>query len=73
MTPLRRAPRLWAHAGVGFVEHAYLLAEAGRGDGRWNGSQLEMAQDPGHHQLLGDGRNDAQGATAAKRARGHMT
>jgi hypothetical protein len=41
MTPLRRAPRLWAHTGVGFVERKYLLAKAGRGNGRWNGGQLE--------------------------------
>ena len=39
----RRAPRLWAHTGVGFVEHEYLLATTGRGNGRWNGRQLEMA------------------------------
>ena len=67
MTPLRRAPRLWSHAGAGFVEGKYLLAKAGRGNGRWDGGQLEMAQDAGNHRLLGDGGQDAQGATAAKR------
>jgi hypothetical protein len=47
MTPLRHAPRLWAHTGVGFVERTYLLAKAGRGNGRWNGGQLEVTQDAG--------------------------
>jgi hypothetical protein len=42
-TPQRRARRLWTHAGVGVVERAYLLAEAGRGNGRGNGRQFEMA------------------------------
>jgi hypothetical protein len=44
-TPPRRAPRLWAHADVGFIEHEYLsvLAKAGRGKRRWNGDQLGMA------------------------------
>jgi hypothetical protein len=26
---------------VDFVEHAYLLAKAGRSNGRWNGRQLK--------------------------------
>src|SRR5262245_52984139 len=67
MTPRRRAPRLWAHTGVGFVERTYLLAKAGRGNGRWNGGQLEVTQDAGHHRLLGDSSDDASCATAAKR------
>jgi hypothetical protein len=28
---------------LGFVEREYLLAETGRGNGRWNRGQLEMA------------------------------
>jgi hypothetical protein len=52
MTPLRRAPRLWAHASGGFVERKYLLAEASQGDGRGNGGQLEVAQDAGNYRLL---------------------
>jgi hypothetical protein len=72
MTPLRRAPRLRAHAGVSFVEREYLLAEAGRGDGRWNGGQLEMAQDAGDDRLLGNGGNDAKRATVTKWAGRHI-
>src|SRR5262249_29224059 len=59
MTPPRRAPHLWAYAGVGVVDHKDLLAEAGRGNGRWDGGQLKVVQDAGNHRLLGDGRNDA--------------
>jgi hypothetical protein len=55
MTPLRLVPRLWAHPGVGFVERTYLLAKAGQGNGRWNGSQLEGTQDTRDDRLLGDG------------------
>src|SRR5262245_52395842 len=36
------------------------------GNRRWNRGQLEVAQEAGHHRLLGDGGNDAQGAMAAK-------
>ena len=43
MTPLRRAPRLGAHAGVSFIEGKYFLANTGRGNGRRDGRQLEMA------------------------------
>ena len=43
ISPPPRARRLWTHAGVGFVEHKYLLAKAGRSNGRWNGGQLKMA------------------------------
>jgi hypothetical protein len=71
MTPLRRASRLWAHAGVGVVEREYLLAEAGRDDRRWDGGQLEMTQDTGYDRFLGDGGNHPQGATSAKRAGRH--
>jgi hypothetical protein len=55
-TPPRRARRLWTHAGVGVVEGTSLLAQAGRGDGRWNGGPLEVAQDAGNHRFLGEGR-----------------
>ncbi len=48
-------------------EREYLLATTGRGNGRWNGGQLEVAQDAGHHRLLGDGGHDVQGAPAAQR------
>ena len=41
-TPPRRARRLWAHTGAGLVEREYLLATTGRGNGRWDGRQLEM-------------------------------
>ena len=40
--PLRRARRLRDHAGVGWVERAYLLAIAGWCNGRWDGRELEM-------------------------------
>jgi hypothetical protein len=56
MTPLRCTPRLWAHAGVGFVEGKYFLANTGRGNGRWNGGQLKVTQDACNHRLLGEGR-----------------
>ena len=56
ITTPQHAPRLWTHAGVGFVEHEYLLAEASRGDGRWDGGQLKVAKDAGNHRLLGEGR-----------------
>ena len=55
------------HAGVGLVKYEELLATTDRGNGRWNGGQLEVAQDAGNHRLLGDGGNDAQGVAAAKR------
>ena len=45
---------------VGFVESEYLLATTGRGNGRWNGGQLEVTQDAGNHRLMGDGDNDPQ-------------
>ena len=39
-TPQRRAPRLWPHAGVGGVEHEWLLAEAGRAMGEGTEASL---------------------------------
>ncbi len=71
-TPPRRARRLWAYAGVGFVEREEFLATTGRGNGRWHGGQLEVTQDARDHRLLGDGGNDPQGATAAQRTGGHI-
>src|SRR5262245_21258472 len=61
----RRARRLWATLG-------WALATTGRGNRRWNGGQLAVAQDAGHRRLLGDGGNDAQGATAAQRTGCHI-
>ena len=52
---------------LSFGEGKNLLTKASRGDGRWDGRQLEMAQDAGDHFLLSDRGNDAQGPTAAKR------
>ena len=60
-----------SHAGVGLVKRAERLATTGRGHGRWNGGQMEVAQDAGQHRLLSDGSKDAQGATAAKRTGCH--
>ena len=53
------------HAGVDLVKCAALWATTGQGNRRWNGGQLEVAQEAGQHRLLGDGGNDAQGAAAA--------
>ena len=36
------------------------LAKAGRGNGRWDGRQLEMAQNTGNHRFMRDGSNDPQ-------------
>jgi hypothetical protein len=52
---------------VGLVESEYLLATTGRGNGRRDGRQLAMTQDARNHRLLGDGSNDPQCATSAKR------
>jgi hypothetical protein len=45
---------------VGVVEHEYLLAEAGWGNERWDGRQLEMAQNAGDHLFMRDSSNDPQ-------------
>jgi hypothetical protein len=71
LQPLRRAPRLWAHAGVGFVDGQERLAEVGRGKGWRNGRQRAMAENTGNPRRLRAGRNAPPGATAAQRARGH--
>jgi hypothetical protein len=65
MMPLWRVPGLRANAGVGFVEHEYLLAEASQGDTR------KVARLPPPTQWRKSGRNDAQRATATKRAGRH--
>jgi hypothetical protein len=74
MTLLRRAPRLWTHAGVGVVEREYRLAEAGRVDGRGNGGQLQVAQDAGSHRKndagLGRGRKPRRSWLRGPAARG---
>src|SRR5262249_51468296 len=47
-------PRLSTHIadgtprGGGLVEREYLLAHTGRGNGRWDGRELEMPQDTRH-------------------------
>ena len=51
---------------MGLVKREELLATTGRGNRRWNGGQLEVAQDAGHHRLLGDGGNDAPGSRGGK-------
>ena len=51
---------------MGFIEGKYLLAEAGRGDGRWNGGQLKVVQDAGNHRLLGEGRKAPSAHTVAE-------
>jgi hypothetical protein len=33
---------------LGLVKRKYLLATTGRGNGRWNGGQLEVTQDAGN-------------------------
>lgn len=71
-TPLWRAPRLRARAGVGLVEREYLLAATGGGNGRWDGCELEVTQDAREDRLLSDGGNDAQCATAAERTGRHL-
>ena len=57
---------------VGFVASASLLATTGRCHGRWNGRELEMTQDAPDHRLLGDGGNDPECTTPAKRTWGHI-
>ena len=61
----RRAHRLWATLGWASSNAKSLWATTGQGNRRWNGGQLEVAQEAGQHRLLGDGGNDAQGAAAA--------
>ena len=63
----QRVRRLLVHAGVGLVERQYLLATTGWGNGRGNGRQLAMTEDTCDHRCMGDGGNDAQGATSAQR------
>src|SRR5262249_58407548 len=72
-------PRLRTHGVVGttprvvdLVEGRYLLAPTGRGNGRWDGGELEMPQDTRDHRLLGGDGNDVQRATAAKRIGAHI-
>ena len=48
------------------------LASAGRGNGRWDGGELEMPQDTRDHRLLGDDGHDVQGAPAAKGTGAHI-
>ena len=47
------------HTGVSLVKGEYLLATTGWSNGRWDGGQLEVAQDARDERLLGDGGNDA--------------
>ena len=64
-TPPWLARRLWAHAGVGFVEREECLATTGRGHRRWDRRQLAMTQEVRAHRLLEEGGHDPQRATAA--------
>jgi len=57
---------------VGLVESSYLVAPTGRGNGRWDGGELEMPQDTRHDRFLGDDGNDAERAPSAKGTRGHI-
>lgn len=61
-----------ASADPGLVKCKYLLAMAGRRNRRRDRRRLKVAQDAGNHRFLGNGRNDAQRATAAKRADRHI-
>lgn len=47
------------------------LARTGWSNGRWDGRELQVPQDPRDHRLLGDGGNDPERATLTERARGH--
>ena len=45
---------------VSLGESKEFLAKAGRGNGRWDARQLEMAQNTGNHRFMRDGSNDPQ-------------
>jgi hypothetical protein len=45
---------------VSLGESEVFLATTGRGNGRWNGGQLKVAQDAGNHRFPGNSSNDPQ-------------
>ena len=54
-----RTPLMVSH-WLSFGEDKNLLTKAGRDDGRWDGRQLEMAQNAGDHLFMRDSSNDPQ-------------